>query len=301
MDEATCAACGRVATRVGGILDFLGDAPSSSVSAFYERRPFPGYGAGDDAAAILDRSRRSPFLAALDRAIALDARVLDAGCGTGQLAAFLALAAPQRTIVAVDACRASLREAAAFRDRTGTSNLTLARCDLFALALARAAFDVVVCRGVVHHTPDPDGAIAEVAARVAPGGVLVLGFYESVARIPHLVRRGIARLAGRPITFLDPVLHRADLDDEKKRTWIEDQYRHPLDRPLSLGRVIRVLRDRDLRWVRAVPPIRGGEPLFHETREPRRFAALARGIGWALSSGEDAGLVCVVARRQPRA
>src|SRR6185295_4758895 len=72
------------------------------VQAFYEARPFPGYAPADDAASILDRCRRSPFLVALDRAVPPDARVLDAGCGTAQLANFLALAGPRRRIVGAD-------------------------------------------------------------------------------------------------------------------------------------------------------------------------------------------------------
>ena len=51
---------------VGGALCAL---PARAVEAFYERRPFPGYAAGDDAHTLLDRSRASPFLVALDAAI----------------------------------------------------------------------------------------------------------------------------------------------------------------------------------------------------------------------------------------
>ena len=37
---------------------------------------------------------------------------------------------------------------------------------------------------------------------------------------------------------LDPVLRRRDLDEEKKRTWIEDQYRHPLEHILAFPSVL---------------------------------------------------------------
>src|SRR6185295_5125729 len=181
------------------------------------------------------------FLVELDRAIPPNAVVVDCGCGTGQVAAFLALAAPRRTVIGADACRASLALASGFRQRARIENLHHIRTDLFALPLLEGAFDVVICRGVVHHTPDPDRATAEVARRVAPGGHLVLGFYENIARGFHRARRVLARARGRPIAWLDPVLRRADLDPEKKEVWIADQYHHPLEHSLAFPAVLAAL------------------------------------------------------------
>jgi len=271
----------------------------AAVNAFYEVRPFPGYAPGDDATALLDRCHASPFLAALDRAVAPDARVLEVGCGTGQLSNFLALAAPRRRVLGLDYTRASLAAAEEFRRHAGARNLQLARANLFAMPARAQAFDVVICRGVVHHTPDPDGAIREVCARVAPGGYLVLGFYERVARLPHRMRRALSRGGAHPIRILDAVLRRRDLDEDKKRTWIEDQYRHPLEVSLSFLHVFDVVRGAGLQWVASVPPAPPGG-LFDATPQPSPGALRWRRAEWAWRcvKDEDAGLVCLVARRQ---
>lgn len=306
--DATCTGCGLAAVRHGALLDVIGprerEARASDVERFYTRSPFPGYAPADDAGTILDRSRRSAFLVALDRAIAPDARVLDCGCGTGQLAAFLALAAPHRTVFGLDGCLASLSCGEAFRERTGTTNLQFVRADLFDLPVAEASFETVVCRGVVHHTPDPDAAIASVARCVAPGGVLLLGFYETLGRAFHVARRALGRVVGGPITALDPVLRCADLGDEKKRIWIEDQYRHPLEHILPMPRVLRRLEALGFRWVRSVPPLPdgpGGAPaeLFEESERPGPLGRTWLRTGWMLAglNDPDAGLVCLVARR----
>jgi len=270
----------------------------AAVNAFYELRPFPGYAPGDDAAALLDRCRTSPFVVALDRATAPDARVLEVGCGTGQLSNFLALAGPRRRVTGLDYTRAALEAAEAFRRRAGARNLLLLRADLFAMPVPAWAFDVVVCRGVVHHTPDPDGAIREVCARVGPGGHLVLGFYERIARLPHRARVLLARNGRRPIRALDAVLRRRDLDDTRKLTWIEDQYRHPLERSLSILHVLDVVRGAGLQWVASVPPAPAAG-LFDPTPLPSRAALRRRRLEWAWRCivDEDAGLVCLVARR----
>lgn len=293
--------------RHGSIYDFLDDTGfegrAADVNRFYERRPFPGYGAGDGAHSLLDRSHRSPFLVALDRAVPPEACVLDCGSGTAQVAAFLALSGPRRTVIAADGCRASLSTADAFRSRAEIENLHLVRADLFRLPLARRAFDVVVCRGVVHHTPDPWSAIQVVSRHVADGGHFVLGFYESAGRIVHHGRRVLSKIVGREIYWIDPVLRRRDLDPEKKITWIEDQYRHPLERSLALQDVVRAVEGNGFEWVRSVPPTPGEHEMFAPTPRLSPWANFALRFGWAASgfSDEDAGLVSVVARAQVRA
>jgi SAM-dependent methyltransferase len=303
-----CSACGLPFERLGArCIDVLGPAAreqrATEVERFYQRSPFPGYASADDAGTLLDRSRRSSFLVSLDVALGASGRVLDCGCGTAQLAAFLALSAPLRVVFGIDGCRASLACAEGFRSRVALSNLQLVRADLFDLPVRPESFEVVICRGVVHHTPDPDEAILRVGRCVAPGGMLVLGFYETLARLVHRARRGLSRVTGNPIEFLDPVLRRTDLDAEKRRIWIEDQYRHPLEHILPLPRVVDSLRSAGFDWVRTLPPAVVGNGLFHTTPRPSRVGLLGLRLGWALRglNDPDAGLVCVIARRQGRA
>jgi SAM-dependent methyltransferase len=304
-DDYACGPCGVRPLQRGGVIDFLSDVPSAipepEVNAFYEARPFPGYAEQDDAASSLQRSRNSPSLMGLDAAIPTDATVLDVGCGTAQVAALLALKGRRRRVVGADACLASLQEAATFRERTSLESLSLVRGDLFSLPLERDAFDVVHCRGVVHHNSDPSAATLRVAAHVKPGGILVLGFYERIARLPHHARRQLAKLVRSPVTWLDPVLRRPDLDAEKRRTWIEDQYRHPLEWSLSFPRVVSELREAGFSWLRSIPPAEDQGDFFASSPEPGRLPMFMRRVGWALSpESEDAGLVCYIAQRGER-
>lgn len=299
--DTGCDGCGLVFHRRGGLLDVLGEKPRESraaeVEGFYTANPFPGYAPADDVGSLLDRLRRSPFLRRLDAAIPPTTRVLDCGCGTAQLAAFLALAGPNRQVFAMDGCWRSLQLAEEFRARTETSNLQLVRADLFDLPIRSRSFDVVVSRGVVHHTAEPYRAVAAVADAVAPGGYLVLGFYESMARVVHRLRRGLGRLAGQPLALLDPVLRSRNLDPERQRIWIEDQYHHPLEHVLPLPRVVRTLDELGFSWVRTVPLLEERSVLFGATERPgllwwRRAGWMLRGIG-----DSDAGLVFYIARR----
>jgi SAM-dependent methyltransferase len=305
LDDAVerCPQCQLAFLRVGGILDTLGakerETRAAGVEEFYTANPFPGYAPGDDGPTLIDRSRRAPFLVALDAAIPADATVVDCGCGTGQLAAFLALSGPRRRVIGVDGCRESLKNADWFRQKARLQNLQLVRGDLFDLPLPEGQFKVVISRGVVHHTPDPDLATKCVARRVAPGGFLLLGFYETMGRFLHCSRRALGKLTGSQVRFLDPVLRRSDLDEDKKRIWIADQYLHPLEHILPLPHVVALLEQEGFRWLRSIPPAPVGANLFDSAAKPSSLGMFSMRLGWLLRGlgDQDAGLVFVVMQK----
>jgi hypothetical protein len=76
-------------SRTGDVTDL--------VKAFYEETPFPNYAKGETRVSLAAKARANHFLRALDEAVPAGAVVLEAGCGTGQLANFLGLAEGQET------------------------------------------------------------------------------------------------------------------------------------------------------------------------------------------------------------
>jgi SAM-dependent methyltransferase len=95
-------------------------------------------------------------------------RCLEVGAGAGSVARWLARrVGPAGHVVAVDLDARFLREAPA-------ANLEVQERDVTAWPLPAAAFDLVHARMVVQHLADPDRAVADLAAALAPGGWLVL-------------------------------------------------------------------------------------------------------------------------------
>ena len=102
------------------------------------------------------------------------ASVLEAGCGAGRFTELL-LAAEAR-VFASDLSRA----VEANRDNCARwPGHFVCQADLFRLPAQDAAFDLVLCLGVLQHTPDPEGAIRALAAKVKPGGLLVVDHYAT--------------------------------------------------------------------------------------------------------------------------
>jgi SAM-dependent methyltransferase len=259
------------------------------VRSFYERSPFPTYAPGETAATLAEKSRRGQA-ASLDAAIPAGARVLDAGCGTGQLACFLSMA--RRTVVGVDFSRASLALGAAFAAKEGLATSFL-QADLFQAPLRRGAFDVVLTAGVLHHTADPAGGLRTLADLLRPGGHLVAGLYHPLGRTATRARR----LLG--LGDKDPVA--ADRSGARRDAWIADQYAHPHETTHSVGEVLTWLDAAGLDFVRTIPSLEGdatGSP-FRADPPPfvvRRWLAEAT---WLVRLAREGGYYLVVGRRRP--
>ncbi len=300
--EFKCTDCDWQAVWRGGIIETVDEQSvhvcGDKVKSFYGKRPFPGYADSEDAISLLDKGLANPFIRALDAIIPHNASVIDVGTGTGQIASILALRGEKRTVVGVDLTLEQLQEAERFREKASMQHPILIRSDLFALPFKAASFDVVISRGVVHHTQDPEQAIRRIARHVKPGGIVILGYYDGVGRLTHRMRRAVAKLVGHPVVALDPVLGRNDLDAEKKANWIADQYDHPVEHQMGLFQVKRCLEETGLTWIRSVPPFPESGNLAESTLDPGRLRAWFIQLGWMLRvTDQDAGLVCVIMRQ----
>jgi ubiquinone/menaquinone biosynthesis C-methylase UbiE len=100
-----------------------------------------------------------------------DSVVGDLGCGTGQMSA--ALAPFVGRVIAVDASAAMLH--AAKRRLSAFDNVDLRRGDLEALPIDDEGLDVATLMLVLHHVPEPERALAEVARVLKPGGRVIIG------------------------------------------------------------------------------------------------------------------------------
>ncbi|RUL88678.1 methyltransferase domain-containing protein [Tautonia sociabilis] len=99
--------------------------------------------------------------------------VLDAGCGGGRYARLLGRFGAK--VIGVDLSDA-VDKAAALTARF--PDVAIVQADLLDLPIAEGAFDLVFSIGVLHHSPDPRLAFAEIARRVRPGGRLAVWLYR---------------------------------------------------------------------------------------------------------------------------
>jgi SAM-dependent methyltransferase len=145
-------------------------------------------------------------------------RLLEVGCGTGALARHLAQAHRAR-VLATDLVppgqRGLPRPVAPTRGQ-----LRFAALDLDGRSLPRGPFDAIIAVDVLPYTRDPAGTVARLAARLAPGGRLLV--LASVVA-PHPLRRARDAHLASPLAIalvqagLDLTVH--DLTAAERRHW----------------------------------------------------------------------------------
>lgn len=291
----------------GASFDVLDDVPdlrvassgrTDTVRQFYAGAPFPGYAPNDTLASLRAQAERNAFVRLLDLAIAPDARIVEVGCGTGQMSLYLARA--DRRVIGADLTRASLLLGAAAARRFGVTQIQFVETDLHRPGLAVGAFDVVYCSGVLHHTPDPRDAFARVASLARPGGLIILGLYNAFARLPLRLRRVAARLSGYRWIPFDRVLKDRRDDPERCAAWLRDQYQHPEERRHTLGEVRSWFADNEVDFIRTYPSsLLGEEPddLLRPAEDHWPAEDWLAQLAWIAPLEREGGLFVTVGRR----
>jgi SAM-dependent methyltransferase len=134
--------------------------------------------------------------AGLEAYLAPKRRILDAGCGNGRVTALLARhAAPGSELVGVDLTAADVA-----RDNlAGVDGVEFHDGDLLGELGFLGDFDFIYCQEVLHHTPDPAGAFANVASLLRPGGELAVYVYRRKAPVREFTDDHVrAAIAGLP-------------------------------------------------------------------------------------------------------
>jgi len=204
---------------------------------------------------------------------------LDAGCGFGRHLHYA-------TKYGADMVGLDLSEAvlAAYRNNRTSPRAQVVQGDIFRPPFERGTFDFVYSIGVLHHTPDPQGAFCALRPYVKPGGVLFAWIYGPRGGVSEAITRVLRRITTRmdyralyalcatiavglrvfshyPYRVLSRVPGAAAL---AQRLPLHDHHRYPLkvvvadafDR-LSVP-LVRYYTDEDLRgWIRAAGLVEG--------------------------------------------
>jgi SAM-dependent methyltransferase len=299
--DLSCQRCGTRFDAPDGIpnLRLPGDARTDAVRRFYERTPFPGFPPRDSLQALRVRAERSGFPCLLDRAIPGDARIVEIGCGTGQMCLYLARA--DRVVVGADLARSALLLGAAAARRFGLDRVLFVETDLHRPGLAPDSFDVVYSSGVVHHTPDPRASFTRLVRLARPGGTIVLGVYNAFARVPLRLRRVVGRLSGFRVVPFDPVLGDRAREPARREAWLRDQYQHPEEHRHTLSEVQGWFSENGVEYLRAYPSAVLGEEsddLFARASDNWRAEGWLAQLAWMRSLGREGGLFFTVGRRR---
>jgi SAM-dependent methyltransferase len=305
-----CRRCRRAFALDGGIPRLFWPTEASGtrdvtdiVKAFYEETPFPNYDDLDSPERLRVKAEQGLFARLLNEEIPHGARVLEVGCGTGQLSNYLGLTWG-RTVFGTDLCINSLTLAHRFKVAHDIPSVAFLQMNLFRPAFQPETFDVVICNGVLHHTGDPLGGFRSILRCLRPGGHVIVGLYNRYARLATDARRLIFRLTGDRLSFLDPRLRRGSLSAGRRRAWFMDQYKHPHESKHSFDEVLGWFDASGVEFVASIPRCLPTEKF---SPDERLFAPRSRGtaldrflvqLGMLLTGGREGGFFTMIGRKK---
>ena len=237
-----------------GIISFpIKDEDTKKVTQFYKITPFPNYKNDDDKKTILDKGDKNILAQQFKKFIGNKKKILEVGCGTGQLSNYFAIGTNNK-IIALDPTIESINLAKNFAIKNKISNISFVNSDIFNDVLADDYFDFIWCNGVLHHTKNPYKAFEIICKSLKNKGYILIGLYNKVGRVRTLIRKYLSKLFGiKVIDFLDPTLRKLKVSEEEKKSWINDQYFHPIESLHTLDEVLNWFKKNNITYVSSIP------------------------------------------------
>lgn len=129
-------------------------------------------------------------------------RILDLGCGTGQLTKRMIDTFPAAGVVGADLSPGMLAKAVDRLSGDRTGGAVLVRADAHQLPFAPASFDVITCTESFHWYTDQAATMETLRDLLVPGGRLLLASIATITGIGEDVLRFVSQLGGTPIRAL---------------------------------------------------------------------------------------------------
>ena len=272
------------------------------VKTFYEAHPFPDYNQMETISDLVSSAEKGVFARLLNEQIPFNTRLLEVGCGTGQLSNYLGIS--QREVFGTDMSVSSLKLAEEFRRQNELDNVRFFQMNLFYPIFKECVFDLVICNGVLHHTKDPAEGFRKISRLVKIGGYLIVGVYNCFGRIPTYMRGAAFKFFGDRILFLDKRLRKSNLAEAKKRAWFLDQYRMPHETAHTVKEVMNWFAEAGYQVVNSIPKQKpfqrfsANEALFKPQPKGNLLDMVLVQAMMPFTTGENGGLFIVIGRRK---
>ena len=230
------------------------DDITNDIKSFYEKTPFPNYEDFEHAEDLIQKSQANVFARLLNEQVPFNIKVLEVGCGTGQLTNFLGIA--HRFVFGTDLCLNSLRLGHEFKKKNGLERVGFYQSNLFMPIFREESFPLVICNGVLHHTSDPFLGFQSISRLVQKGGYIIVGLYNKYGRLTTDLRRVIFNIFNNKFKFLDPHLRGKKIGEIKKHAWFKDQYKNPHESKHTIGEVLRWFDETGFDFVNGIPKLK---------------------------------------------
>lgn len=219
-------------------------------------------------------------------------KIIDIGCGTGELALALAAKLGSRaSVIGVDRNNKSLEVARERARKWKIKNIQFKHVDLRKDNLPEGPFDFVFSIGVIHHIPETKKMFKKLTKITKLGGYITTGHYNPYGMIRNRLERQLLKiLAGTDIdkrmALAKKLYYRRELTPYEE-VWAADTYAHPFQQYFSIEELLKWFREYSIDYVASEPPI-----------EPEKNIRLLTELIKSKIKGENLSLVRLWQRSQ---
>jgi SAM-dependent methyltransferase len=253
----------------------------SIVTEFYNQHPFPGYDIYKYVTQEDLYKNANIYSRLLDDQIPWGKSILDAGCGTGQLACLLSV--KDRKTLGLDFSKKSLSKGNELKEKLKLKNVVFRQADLLELEFKEGdqPFDFIFCNGVLHHTNNPYLGFQNIVKFTQKGTYIIVGLYNKYGRLRLRVKRQrINRKYRHDLEkkrqAIQEMLVKDEKDTEKQDTWYQDQYLHPHELSHTIDELLGWYKANGIEYINSLPPIE----LFRKEADATRIFRKSRVTGW---------------------
>lgn len=280
------------------------DTETKKVIDFYKITPFPNYKDDDNKQTILYRGNKNILAKQFKKFIGFNKKVLEVGCGTGQISNYFAIGT-NNEIVAIDPTIESLSLAKKFASKNNVSNLKFVNSDVFDDVLSNDYFDFIWCSGVLHHTKNPYKAFQIICKYLKKNGYILVGLYNKIGRLRTLIRKYLSKVFGSKfLEYFDPTLRNLKLSENEKKSWINDQYFHPIESLHTLDEVLDWFDKNEIDYIDSIPSAdfvisQNYVDIFVKKSKGDKYSRLFNQFSMIFNKlGSDGGLFVVIGKKK---
>ena len=233
---------------------------------FYNEVLFPNYDDYDDFGTLLEKGAKNSFTKKLDVEVPYGCKVLELGCGTGQLSLYMSRY--NRIIHGVDISIGSLKLGEEFRRKNSRDNVFFSRQNVFNMCFKEEYFDVIISNGVLHHTKNAKLAFKNLIPLLKPNGYIVIGLYHLYGRLLTNMKQKISPYVGENIRFFDKTL-REMKSAGKKFAWQQDQFFNPHETSHTLKEILGWFDENKIDFINSLPfNYKDTDKIFEKQKRP---------------------------------
>lgn len=160
--------------------------------SYFDKHPFPGLSLGHITTIheYIFMLEKNLLYRAIKSLVKSGDRLLDTGCGTGEFTTYLAIHSGAE-VIGLDCSEETLEWAKGVKRRIyDKPELSFCHGDVFKVKPSdHGMFDIILAMGLFTSIPDEHTALRNLVKVLKPGGMVVFGFFDPVARVVMRVER----------------------------------------------------------------------------------------------------------------